>query len=217
MNFTSLDRLRAAPGALAVLALIATPLSAPSFAQSDAIEEIVVTSSRLRVESLQEAPVSVTVLQGDDLADLNLFNLKDISQIVPSLELNPGRSDTLFIRGIGSGGDTGFDQSVGIVIDDVPFSRGRWLSPAYFDVAQVEVLKGPQGVYLGKNATAGAVYLRSARSGHGTGVQLRARYRVRGRRALGRTGGLGSDNRQPRRASRGAGLENGWLVRAADG
>jgi iron complex outermembrane recepter protein len=162
MNFTSLDRLRAAPGALAVLALIATPLSAPSFAQSDAIEEIVVTSSRLRVESLQEAPVSVTVLQGDDLADLNLFNLKDISQIVPSLELNPGRSDTLFIRGIGSGGDTGFDQSVGIVIDDVPFSRGRWLSPAYFDVAQVEVLKGPQGVYLGKNATAGAVYLRSA-------------------------------------------------------
>lgn len=148
-------------GLCAALAALISGSPAPAFAQAGVIEEIVVTSSRLRVESLQDSPVAVAVLQGEDLDSLNLRSLKDISQIVPSLELNPGRSDALFIRGVGSGGDTGFDQSVGIVIDDVPFSRGRWLNPAYFDVEQLEVLKGPQGVYLGKNATAGAVYIRS--------------------------------------------------------
>jgi iron complex outermembrane recepter protein len=149
-----------------LLAVIATGHPPAAAAQAGVIEEILVTTSRLRTESLQDSPVAVAVVQGDQLASLNLLNLRDISQIVPSLELNPGRSDALFIRGIGSGGDTGFDQSVGIVIDDVPFSRGRWLNPAYFDVAQLEVLKGPQGVYLGKNATAGAVYIRSRDPGN---------------------------------------------------
>lgn len=140
-------------------------VSTPSLAGEGVIEEVVVTSSRLRTESLQDSPVTVAVLRGEDLESLNLLNLKDISQAVPSIELNPGRSDGLYIRGIGSGGDTGFDQSVGIVIDDIPFSRGRWLNPGYLDVEQVEVLKGPQGVYLGKNATAGAVYIRSRNPG----------------------------------------------------
>lgn len=134
-------------------------------AEEGVIEEIVVTSSRLRTESLQESPVTVAVLNGEDLDSLNLLNLEDISHVVPSVELNPGRSDALFIRGIGSGGDTGFDQSVSIVVDDIPFSRGRWLNPGYLDVEQLEVLKGPQGVYLGKNATAGAVHIRSRNPG----------------------------------------------------
>lgn len=136
-------------------------LMAPAWAQEGVIEEVVVTSTRLRTESLQDSPVAVAVLQGEELVNLNLLSLEDISHIVPSVELDPGRSDALYIRGIGSGGDTGFDQSVGIVVDDVPFSRGRWLNPGYLDVAQIEVLKGPQGVYLGKNATAGAIYIRS--------------------------------------------------------
>lgn len=142
--------------------LFATALApVPALAEAGYVEEVVVTSTRLRTESLQDSPLSVSVLQGDELTDLNLLSLEDISHVVPSVELNPGRSDALFIRGIGSGGDTGFDQSVGIVVDDIPFSRGRWLNPAYLDVQRVEVLKGPQGVYLGKNATAGAVYVRS--------------------------------------------------------
>jgi outer membrane receptor protein involved in Fe transport len=145
-----------------LLILLSTAVPLPrAWAQEGVVEEIVVTSTRLRTESLQDSPVVVAVLRGDELANLNLLSLEDISHIVPSVELDPGRSDGLYIRGVGSGGDTGFDQSVGIVVDDIPFSRGRWLNPAYLDVAQVEVLKGPQGVYLGKNATAGAIYIRS--------------------------------------------------------
>ncbi len=148
---------------LAGVGLLLVTLAAPPtvHAETGVVEEIVVISSRLRTESLQDSPLTVSVLQGEELTNLNLLSLEDISRVVPSVEMNPGRSDALFIRGIGSGGDTGFDQSVGIVVDDVPFSRGRWLNPAYLDVERVEVLKGPQGVYLGKNATAGAVYLRS--------------------------------------------------------
>ncbi len=127
-------------------------------ATEGAMEEIVVTA-RLREESLQDSPVAVSAISGESLDRMNLANLEDIAQSTTGLYLNPGRSDGLFIRGVGSGGDTGFDQSVGIVIDDIPFSRGRWLTQAYFDVGQIEVLKGPQGVYLGKNATAGAVYV----------------------------------------------------------
>ncbi len=126
-----------------------------------AMEEITVVGSRMRAESLEDAPVAVSVVDSETLDDLNLTELQDISQMISSINLNPGRSDALSIRGIGAGGDTGFDQSVGIVIDDIPFSRGRWTTSGMFDVEQIEVLKGPQGVYLGKNATAGAVYIRS--------------------------------------------------------
>lgn len=125
------------------------------------VEEVLVVGSRLRAESLEDAPVAVAVVDGEALDDLNLTELQDISQMAASINLNPGRSDSLSIRGIGAGGDTGFDQSVGIVIDDVPFSRGRWTTSGMFDVQQIEILKGPQGVYLGKNATAGALYIRS--------------------------------------------------------
>ncbi len=156
---------RAGAGGLGLVALLCLVPVEGLRAQDGVIEEIVVTSSRLRTESLQESPVTVAVLNGEDLNALNLLNLEDISHVVPSVELNSGRSDALYIRGIGSGGDTGFDQSVGIVIDDIPFSRGRWLNPGYLDVEQLEVLKGPQGVYLGKNATAGAVYIRSRNPG----------------------------------------------------
>jgi outer membrane receptor protein involved in Fe transport len=98
------------------------------------VEEVLVVGSRLRAESLEDAPVAVAVVDGEALDDLNLTELQDISQMAASINLNPGRSDSLSIRGIGAGGDTGFDQSVGIVIDDVPFSRGRWTTSGMFDV-----------------------------------------------------------------------------------
>jgi iron complex outermembrane recepter protein len=154
------------------------------FAAEGIIEEIVVTA-RLRAESLQDAPVAVTAITGDTLQRLNLVNLADISQITPGVLLRPGRSDALFIRGVGSGGDTGFDQSVSIVIDEIPFSRGRWLNQAYFDVGQIEVLKGPQGVYLGKNATAGAAYLSTRSPTDEREIEARLGYEFEAREAWG--------------------------------
>jgi iron complex outermembrane receptor protein len=171
-------------GALVCVSLMAAGMSGAAFAAEGAIEEIVVTA-RLREESLQDSPIAVTAMSGESLDRMNLANLEDIAQTTPSLYLNPGRSDGLFIRGIGSGGDTGFDQSVGIVIDDVPFSRGRWLTQAYFDVNQIEVLKGPQGVYLGKNATAGAVYITTRGPGDEREINARVGHEFEAKETFG--------------------------------
>lgn len=148
--------LRSCVAATAALALLPT-LSAPVLAQA-AIDEIVVTA-RLRDESLQDSPMAVTAVSEEQIRRYNLNTMQDIGATVPNVIINPGRTDGLFIRGIGSGGDTGFDQAVGIVVDDVFFSRGRWATQGFLDMRQVEVLKGPQGVYLGKNSIAGAMVI----------------------------------------------------------
>jgi outer membrane receptor protein involved in Fe transport len=130
-------------------------------AATDLLEEIVVTASRLRLEDVKESPIAVAVVQEERLDEFNLLTMEDISSIIPSVDITTSRQGDLRIRGIGSGGDVGFDSSVSLVIDGITFSRGAWVNPAYFDVAQIEVLKGPQGVYLGKNATAGAIWIRT--------------------------------------------------------
>lgn len=148
--------LRCCVAAAAALALLPT-LPAPALGQS-AIDEIVVTA-RLRQESLQDSPIAVTAVGEEQIRRYNLHTMQDISATVPNVVINPGRTDSLFIRGIGSGGDTGFDQAVGIVVDDVFYSRGRWATQGFLDMRQVEILKGPQGVYLGKNSIAGAMVI----------------------------------------------------------
>ena len=85
-------------GALVCVSLTATGLSGAAFAAEGAIEEILVTA-RLREESLQDSPIAVTAMSGESLEQMNLANLEDIAQTTPSLYLNPGRSDGLFIRG----------------------------------------------------------------------------------------------------------------------
>lgn len=150
---TSVRRLAAAIATVTLLPAVPVP----SFAQA-AIDEIVVTA-RLRQESLQDAPIAVTAVNEEQIRRYNLHTLQDISATTPNVEVAAGRTDGLFIRGIGSGGDTGFDQAVGIVIDDVFFNRGRWITQGFLDMRQVQILKGPQGVYLGKNSIAGAMVI----------------------------------------------------------
>lgn len=140
-----------------------------------AIDEIVVTA-RLRQETLQDAPIAVTAVSEEQLRRYNLHSLQDVSATVPNVIINPGRTDSLFIRGIGSGGDTGFDQSVGVVVDDIFYSRGRWATQGFLDMRQVEILKGPQGVYLGKNSIAGALVVTTNEPGPEFEANVRAGY-----------------------------------------
>src|SRR5690606_17336487 len=98
------------------------------------LEEVVVTASRLRLEDVRESPIAVAVVQEEALDEFNLLTMQDIANIIPSVDISTSRQGELRIRGIGSGGDVGFDSSVSLVIDDIPFSRGAWVNPAYFDV-----------------------------------------------------------------------------------
>lgn len=138
--------------------------SSPSVAESRALEEIVVTA-RQRSESLQDTPVTITAVSGETLDRLALNNLDQISDHVPNLYVSYGSSGgsaTVTMRGIGTGSaSAGFSSAVGLLIDDVHFERGRWVQGGLVDLEQVEVLKGPQALYYGKNNTSGLIILRT--------------------------------------------------------
>lgn len=129
------------------------------------LEEIVVTA-RKREESLQNVPVAVAVINGDQLKNNLASDLTKVGELAPQVSMSQGGSGTgavITVRGVSSGSnDAGLDQSVAIEVDDVPISRGQVISSAVFDVEQVQVLQGPQALFFGKNSPAGVISLRSA-------------------------------------------------------
>jgi iron complex outermembrane recepter protein len=129
-----------------------------------AIQEIIVTARRSS-ESLMKVPVSVTAMSGPVLARYNSSDLTRVAQMVPQVSLESGGEGgggTFIIRGIGSTADEpGIEQSVGVIIDGTPVGRPRILTDAMFDTAQVEILKGPQALFFGKNSPAGVISVSS--------------------------------------------------------
>ena len=123
------------------------------------IEEIVVTAQR-REENLQDVGISVTALGSEALTDLNITTATDITKSVPSLKMNAYSSAQVVfnIRGV-SQNDYGDQQEppVAVYQDDSYSSSINMASFPVFDLARVEVLRGPQGTLFGRNATGGAV------------------------------------------------------------
>jgi len=138
--------------------------SADTQTYSLALEEIVVTA-RKRVESLQDVPIAVSVISGDAIRSKNVVNLQDLSILVPNFYVAESFvGDSMFIRGIGSGqNNLGFEQAVGQVVDGIFYGRSRFSRMSFLDVERVEVLKGPQGALIGKNTTAGAINITTAK------------------------------------------------------
>ncbi|MFT6956945.1 MAG: iron complex outermembrane receptor protein [Halieaceae bacterium] len=121
------------------------------------LEEVVVTAQK-RVESLGDVPISVNVMSGDKIADAGITNLNDLADFVPNLSMNQtGIGTNITIRGISSGINPAFEQSVGLYVDDVYYGRAQLARVPYLDIDRVEVLRGPQPILFGKNAIAGAI------------------------------------------------------------
>ena len=122
---------------------------------------IVTVTARRKEESLQEAPVAITALTGDALDDYAINDFMDLSTQVPTMVAGraaSGSSASIFLRGVGSTAlSAGFDQSVSFNIDGLPMSRGREISMPQYDIERVEVLKGPQALFYGKNTTGGLI------------------------------------------------------------
>jgi iron complex outermembrane receptor protein len=126
-------------------------------AGADTSGEIVVTAQR-REQSLQDVPISVAVASGGTLRAAHVSNLNDLGNRLSGVKINrAGASDSLNIRGVGSGFNAGFEQSVATFIDGVYVSRSQATRAGFLDVDRVEVLKGPQSTYFGANAIAGAL------------------------------------------------------------
>src|SRR5690606_25363452 len=120
----------------------------------------------------------VSTLSGRDFDRYGVADLAKIGQMVPQVQLGVsggGGGGFLSIRGIGtSPNNSGFDQAVSMNIDGVQVSRGRLITAGFFDLERVEVLKGPQALFFGKNSPAGVVSLTS----RGPGDKLEGYVRV---------------------------------------
>lgn len=139
--------------------------SFPTFAQENslAIEEVIVQAQR-RSESLQDVPVAVSAVDGEQLIQQGLGDLQEMATYVPSLNIvqSPGTVQ-IYMRGLGSAQNTGFEQSVGLFVDGLYVSKAPQFTAPFLDVANVEVLRGPQGTLFGKNTIAGAITVNTVR------------------------------------------------------
>jgi len=136
------------------------PVAADEGADAPAEGEIIVTARR-RDERLIDAPVAITALGGAQLDNYAVTEFSDMASLVPTMvagKAASGSSASIFLRGVGSTAlSAGFDQSVSFVVDGMPMSRGREISLSQYDVQRIEVLKGPQALFFGKNATGGLI------------------------------------------------------------
>lgn len=148
--------------------LIVACTTGTAMAQSDPgpgdllLDEIIVTATKRPVE-MQDAPISLSVVTGDKIEAMGMAELEDLALYVPNVHIGESAiASLLFIRGVGSGMNPGFEQSVGTFIDGVYFGRGAYSRAAFLDLARVEVLKGPQLTLFGKNTIAGAINITTA-------------------------------------------------------
>ena len=149
-------------------ALVAVAVAFSGAAQAQdtdgrSLEEIVVTAA-YREQGLQDVPVSISAVTGDTIAESAIQKAEDIQFLVPNFTLTEtGIGTNAFVRGIGSGINQAFEQSVGTYIDGVYFGRAQqWRAP-FLDIERVEVLRGPQSILFGKNSVAGALNITTAK------------------------------------------------------
>ncbi len=149
---------------IAVAAALPFMLNAVAAQSQLMLEEVVVTSQK-RVESLADVPISVNVMAGQKMAESGITNLNDLADFVPNLSMNQtGIGTNITVRGISSGINPAFEQSVGMYVDDIYYGRAQLARAPYLDMDRVEVLRGPQPILFGKNAIAGAISMITKRA-----------------------------------------------------
>lgn len=140
--------------------VLAASLATPAMAQLD--DEVVVTATK-RAEGIQDVPVSVSAVTPATISKLGAVDISDLAVYLPNFETNNSTIlPNLYVRGLGSGATHSIEQSVGQYVDEVYQGRGALSIHGFFDIAGVEVLRGPQGTLFGKNTVAGAMITRTA-------------------------------------------------------
>jgi iron complex outermembrane receptor protein len=137
----------------------ATPAAAPAEDNGD----VIIVTAQKRSENLQNVPISIQALGTQQLEDLNVSNFQDYTRLLPSISyqtFQPGTTN-VYIRGVASGGDgnhSGSLPSVGVYLDEQPVTTiGGTLDVHVYDIARIEVLRGPQGTLYGASSEAGTI------------------------------------------------------------
>ncbi|MGH6705470.1 MAG: TonB-dependent receptor [Sphingomicrobium sp.] len=156
----------------------ATEAGAADEAPTTETGEIVVTARR-RNEALQDVPIAVTAFTGEQLEREAAIDITDIGDTTPNvtIEASRGTNSTLtaFIRGIGQQDPVaGFEQGVGLYLDDVYLNRPQGAVLDIYDVERIEVLRGPQGTLYGRNTIGGAIKYVTRRLSDSPELRMRA-------------------------------------------
>ena len=154
---------RLAPAIHSVLFTFGSLAGAQQAAAQDGLEEVIVTAQR-RVENLQDVAIAASVLSGDMLANKGVNNIVELQYAAPGFTVaDYGSANVLNIRGIGrSAVDIELPSGVVLYRDGFPTFPGYFQNEPYYDIASIEILRGPQGTFAGKSAAGGAVLIRTA-------------------------------------------------------
>lgn len=209
--------------ALAPALVLAQESAAPPAAPqaTGGLGEIIVTA-RKRAESVQDIPVAVTAMTGEQVLRQDLTSLEKIAARTPNFTVgraSNGSGAQMTLRGIGSSSTSiGIEQSVAIVVDGVYYGQGRIINEGFFDLERLEILKGPQALFFGKNATAGVVSLTTADPTDELEIIGRARYEFKAEQVQGELVGSGplSDTLGLRVAIRASKMYGGYYKNVAE-
>ncbi len=161
----------------------ATSPTLPSNAQTqasaaDASDTDIIVTARRRNEVLLDVPIAVTAYSGEQLDRQGAIDITDIGDTTPNVNLETSRGTnttlTAFIRGVGQQDPVaGFEQGVGIYLDDVYLNRPQAAVLDIYDVERIEILRGPQGTLYGRNTIGGAIKYVTRRLSDSPEVKIR--------------------------------------------
>lgn len=142
------------------------------------IEEIIVTAQK-REQFLQDVPISISTFSGEFLADSGIETLQQLGRYTPSLSLafsSQLANNRIIMRGVGSVGNTAIEPGVAVFVDGVYIPRSSSVIGTLTDLDIVEVLRGPQGTLFGRNASMGAMNIRTRNPRDEFSGNIRASY-----------------------------------------
>ena len=172
-----------------IASVLVSLTAAPAYAQTSAAAaataedngDVIIVTARRREESLLNVPIAITAISGDQLANQGSADITALAETVPNVTLEASRATnstlSAFIRGVGQQDPvSGFEQGVGIYLDDVYLNRPQAAVLDIYDVQRIEVLRGPQGTLYGRNTVGGAVKYVTRRLDDKAHLSARATY-----------------------------------------
>jgi len=134
-------------------------------ADSESTDNVIIVNATRQSQSLQDTPMAVDVVTAEDVSKLNIFDAKEIQNLAPGLQLtnNDGRSNIATLRGVTFDPDSGSSPAVEVFLNEVS-TDAQTAFTAIYDIGQIEILRGPQGLFRGKTSPAGAILFGTQRA-----------------------------------------------------